>query len=203
MTTPVPWTSRPYFTVSYETPPTWRARSLYLYPPGTGWHSYTPGHWVPICRLLRPAGLRWRYSNQPPRGVLTNFSHWSSLHSLGEDHTENTTSNISSNVPPLFMAAEGHLLHICLAGAASSCSTISGFSHHGKTLILNYIPTHLKRIFSDITTYEMVPSCFLFSVLMETYKHRNSAFTGLNQGPPPSLIQWNRVTTFIVTCLTA
>jgi hypothetical protein len=53
--------SRPYFTVSSETPPTWRARSLYLYPPGTGWPSYTPGRWVLFCRLLRLGGLRWRY----------------------------------------------------------------------------------------------------------------------------------------------
>jgi hypothetical protein len=27
---------------------TWRARSPYLYPPGTGWPSYTPAHWVPF-----------------------------------------------------------------------------------------------------------------------------------------------------------
>jgi hypothetical protein len=39
----VPQNSRPYFTVSSETPSTWRARSPYLYPPGTGWPSYTPG----------------------------------------------------------------------------------------------------------------------------------------------------------------
>jgi hypothetical protein len=26
--------------------PTWRARSTYLYPPGAGWPSYTPGNWV-------------------------------------------------------------------------------------------------------------------------------------------------------------
>jgi hypothetical protein len=26
----------------------WRARSPYLYPPGTRWPSYTPGHWVPL-----------------------------------------------------------------------------------------------------------------------------------------------------------
>jgi hypothetical protein len=44
--------SRPYFTISYETPPTWRARSPYLYPPGTGWPSYTPGHWVPFSSSL-------------------------------------------------------------------------------------------------------------------------------------------------------
>jgi hypothetical protein len=58
-----------YFTVSSETPPTWRARFPYLYPPGTGWPSYTSGHWVPFTSsfttsLLRLAGLRWRYSNR-------------------------------------------------------------------------------------------------------------------------------------------
>jgi hypothetical protein len=43
----VPRDSRPYFIVPIlETPPTWRARSPYLYPPGTGWPSYTPGQWV-------------------------------------------------------------------------------------------------------------------------------------------------------------
>jgi hypothetical protein len=48
----VPQISRPYFTVSSETHPTWRARSPYLYPPGTGWPSYTPGHWVPFLSPL-------------------------------------------------------------------------------------------------------------------------------------------------------
>jgi hypothetical protein len=32
----VPLNSRPYFTLSSETAPTWKARSSYLYPPGTG-----------------------------------------------------------------------------------------------------------------------------------------------------------------------
>jgi hypothetical protein len=43
----VPQNSRPYFAVSCETPPPCRARSPYVYPPGTGWPSYTPGHWAP------------------------------------------------------------------------------------------------------------------------------------------------------------
>jgi hypothetical protein len=30
----------------FETPPTWRARSQYLYHPGTGWPDYTPRHCV-------------------------------------------------------------------------------------------------------------------------------------------------------------
>jgi hypothetical protein len=86
---------RPYFIVSSETPPTWRARFPYLYLPGTGWPSYTPGHWFPFCRLLRLEGLRWRYSNPPPYD-----SSWSLLlvYSFGTNHTENTTSNSSCMV---------------------------------------------------------------------------------------------------------
>jgi hypothetical protein len=38
----VPRDSWPHFTVRFETPPTWRARSTYLYPPGAGWSGYTP-----------------------------------------------------------------------------------------------------------------------------------------------------------------
>jgi hypothetical protein len=39
----VPWDSRPYFTVSDSR--------------------------LPFCRLLRLAGLRWRYSTPPPHGI--------------------------------------------------------------------------------------------------------------------------------------
>jgi hypothetical protein len=35
-----------FYFLRFETPPTWRTRSLYLYPPGTGWPGYTPRHWV-------------------------------------------------------------------------------------------------------------------------------------------------------------
>jgi hypothetical protein len=48
----VPRDSRPYFIVQIlESPPTWRARSPYLYPPGTGWPRYTPGTRFPFRRL--------------------------------------------------------------------------------------------------------------------------------------------------------
>jgi hypothetical protein len=36
------------YSLIFETPPTWRARSLYLYPKVTRWSSYTPRHWVPF-----------------------------------------------------------------------------------------------------------------------------------------------------------
>jgi hypothetical protein len=61
-----------FYCLRFETPLTCKARSLYLYPPGTGWPSYTPRHWVPFRRLLRLLGLWWRYLNPPPHGVL-NF----------------------------------------------------------------------------------------------------------------------------------
>jgi hypothetical protein len=48
----VPGDSWPHFTVSdSRLPPTWRARSPYLYPLGTGWPSYTPRHWVSLSSL--------------------------------------------------------------------------------------------------------------------------------------------------------
>jgi hypothetical protein len=49
----------------FETPSTWRARSPYLYPPGTGF---------PFHRLLLLAGLRWRYSTPPPHGIDFHYS---------------------------------------------------------------------------------------------------------------------------------
>jgi hypothetical protein len=59
--------SYPYITVSSETPPTWMARSVHLCPTGTGWPSYTPGHWVPFSS---PLMTRRATSNPPPHGKL-------------------------------------------------------------------------------------------------------------------------------------
>jgi hypothetical protein len=50
-------------------PPTWRVRSPYLYPSGTGCPLIPPGTDFRFRRLLRLAGLRWRYSTPPPHGV--------------------------------------------------------------------------------------------------------------------------------------
>jgi hypothetical protein len=47
--------SRPYVTISYETPPRSRAKPPRLYPTGTGWPNYTPGNYVPFssCYCLK------------------------------------------------------------------------------------------------------------------------------------------------------
>jgi hypothetical protein len=44
-----------FYCLRFEIPQTWRARSPYLYPRGTGWPGYTPGHWV---HFLSPMTLR-------------------------------------------------------------------------------------------------------------------------------------------------
>jgi hypothetical protein len=41
-----------FYCLKFETPPTWRERSPYLYPAGTGWPSYTPRNWVPLSSPL-------------------------------------------------------------------------------------------------------------------------------------------------------
>jgi hypothetical protein len=38
------------YCLRFETPPTWRTRSPYLYPPGTGCRGFTPKQW--ICTLI-------------------------------------------------------------------------------------------------------------------------------------------------------
>jgi hypothetical protein len=67
--------------LSLETPPTWRARFPYLYPPGKGRPGYTPRHWVPFSspsatrratmEILEPAStLAWTSANSKSKSEL-------------------------------------------------------------------------------------------------------------------------------------
>jgi hypothetical protein len=67
---PSPAEQRPYFTVSFETPSTWRARSPYLYPQEQDGPVIPPGTRFSFHRHLRLAGLWWRDSNPPAHGLL-------------------------------------------------------------------------------------------------------------------------------------
>jgi hypothetical protein len=71
-----------FYCLKFETLPTWRARSPYLYPPGTGWPGYTPRHWVPFpspltttkatVEISEPASrTTWRYI--PQRRTLQDY----------------------------------------------------------------------------------------------------------------------------------
>jgi hypothetical protein len=77
-----------FYCLRFETPPTWRARSPYLYPPGTGWPSYTPRHSVPFlsppttCRsMVEIFQVRVRVMLQP---MLQSASpSWNKAHIWG------------------------------------------------------------------------------------------------------------------------
>jgi hypothetical protein len=62
------------YCVRFETPPTWRARSPYLYTPGRGIPVIPPVAWFPFRRLLPLEGLRWSYSTPPPHGDVFHHS---------------------------------------------------------------------------------------------------------------------------------
>jgi hypothetical protein len=64
-------------------------------PPGTGF---------PFRRLLRLAGLQWRYSNQPPRGPLHSFHYMLSIW-YSTNRVEDTASSSSFIVLIVFFAA--------------------------------------------------------------------------------------------------
>jgi hypothetical protein len=58
------------YSLRFESSPTWRNGSSYLYPPGTRWSNYTPRHWVPFLsppktgratvKVFNPASTRAR-----------------------------------------------------------------------------------------------------------------------------------------------
>jgi hypothetical protein len=57
-----------FYCLRFETPQTWMARSPYLYPQEQGGPVIHPGTSSPFRRLLRLAGLWWKYSNPHTRG---------------------------------------------------------------------------------------------------------------------------------------
>jgi hypothetical protein len=67
-----------FYCLRYETPPTRRARSPYLHPPGTGWPGYTPKHWVASYDSQGYSGgirCRWNVFIEPlPRNGSTRYN---------------------------------------------------------------------------------------------------------------------------------
>jgi hypothetical protein len=55
-----------FYSLRFETPPIWRARSAYSYPKEQGSPIIPPGIVFSLRRLLRLAGLRCRHSKLPP-----------------------------------------------------------------------------------------------------------------------------------------
>jgi hypothetical protein len=108
--------------------------------PGTGWPGYTPGHWVPFTssltsRLLRLAGLRWRYSNPPPTwrdrsqyiypsGIGCSSPKWSQCQVKSQSHV--TTYGQSISMPWCLVHSALKGLHLKIF------NSISGGVHWGE-----------------------------------------------------------------------
>jgi hypothetical protein len=96
-----------FYCLRFETPLTWWSRSLYLYPPETGWPSYNPKHWVPFSlpptthratvEVFNPSSTRveWQinYISLPP-------------YNFGANQIQVTTSNSSCVILCLSIALE-------------------------------------------------------------------------------------------------
>jgi hypothetical protein len=100
-----------FYCLTFETLPTRKARSLYLYPLGTEYPSYTPGHWSMVQDYL------WRYSIVLPHEVTPLIISPRKIEGYTAlvDPKENTASNNSSVISA---ASSRHtknyfLRHIC------------------------------------------------------------------------------------------
>jgi hypothetical protein len=86
-----------FYSLRFETPPTWKARSPYLYPLGTGWTNYyNPRHWVlfssPPTTSRAPVEV---FEPAFTRGTNLNYNKFS-LYRLRTDNTKNTNYVIPS-----------------------------------------------------------------------------------------------------------
>jgi hypothetical protein len=88
----VPRDSWPRFTVSDSKFPQSGGLGLRIYiPPDQDVPVIPPGTGFPFHRLLRLAGLRWRYSTPLPHGLLLCFVQLASLYNLGTESIEYTS----------------------------------------------------------------------------------------------------------------
>jgi hypothetical protein len=65
------------YCLRFENSPTWKARSPYLYPPETGWPSYSPQPWVSYSLLgFNPRIYNWIYSFGPSALPMKHHGEW-------------------------------------------------------------------------------------------------------------------------------
>jgi hypothetical protein len=135
----VPGDSWPYFTDSDSRVPQPGGSGVHIYiPQEQGCPVIPPGTGFPFRRLLRFAGLRWRFSNPPPHGVRIRVTLRSSLYTynIGSTPRENTVSQQflycyrGVFIPPL---------HRNGSSSSVSCVLISaGISLMSRCLAMNY-----------------------------------------------------------------
>jgi hypothetical protein len=134
-----------FYCLRFETPPTLRAMSPYLYPPGTGWPGYTPRHWVPFSSPH--ATCRATVEVFEPSSTPLILAAWESCYIASRrPPTENTASSI---IVCWFTAAGMCLPHSCVStsrrgsteNAACNSSSIVAWRHSVCDAFLCYVCT--------------------------------------------------------------
>jgi hypothetical protein len=87
----------------FKTLPTRRTRSPYLYPPGTGWPSYNPLHWVPFSSPSATRRAMVEVSTPPPHGVANTFCNTYDIHSTIRLHGVVLNSLSTWTTLPIFI----------------------------------------------------------------------------------------------------
>jgi hypothetical protein len=90
-----------FYCLRFETPQTWRARSPYLYLPGTGWPSYTPRDWVPFSPP--PTTRRATVEVFEPASTQGSEAWTSKSYHKASDRTSQETHYVSATKPNRLM----------------------------------------------------------------------------------------------------
>jgi hypothetical protein len=123
-----------FYCLRFETPPTWRAKSPYLYHPETGWPSYTPRQWVNFSPL--PTTLNCQLLIKSRHGSHRKHGSHCCRRMFTDPLLRNGLLICCSLVPYAFYSAGTCLLSRYLAMDVSSGSTIAAFRRH-VTLSIN------------------------------------------------------------------
>jgi hypothetical protein len=97
-----------FYCLRFETTATWWARSLYLYPPGTGWPSYTPRHWIPFSSPLTSRRAAVEVFDPASTRATLQLT-WVSGYIASGLTTAQKTRPLPSNGRPLLLCIRGNV----------------------------------------------------------------------------------------------
>jgi hypothetical protein len=127
-----------FYCLRFETPPTWRTRSPYLNPPGTGWPSYTTRHWVLKFRVrVRVYRQSLRLGAEPTETHGQFF--FSQMNTCG--HSPHITSSLS----------RGYVCHSQLLLALASEFILGSQSRGTRD---HFLLSQILRDFLSVASYD-------------------------------------------------
>jgi hypothetical protein len=110
-----------FYCLRFETPPTWWARSPYLYPPETGWPGYTQRHWVPFSSTPTTRRATVEVFEPTSTRAVTTLSY--PLYRFGTDRIQNNvfdSSSIVAWVSVVAIIAYAQCTHVFISDSAKN-----------------------------------------------------------------------------------